>query len=116
MLQYHHIGRMFAQWPGLFFTEDLHTRQRCAKTHAAAHLRSLWGRIGTGAVMHQITAEKAAQLVFKYPLLIFEQQLPVGAGQPFPCCADQRQPLRVCLSQCFIGHCSSNSPSTCRKP
>jgi hypothetical protein len=55
--------------------------------------------------MHQITAEEATQLFFEHAPFFIQQKLPERAGQPLTGRADQCQPVRIGLSERFIGHC-----------
>ncbi|MNN56095.1 hypothetical protein D3C81_1710060 [compost metagenome] len=105
VLQHHHIGGVLAQRPGLLLTDDLDARQWRAEPHIALHLRRRRRRLGRRPVMHQVATEEAPQLVFEHAPFFIQQELAEGAGQPLTGCADQRQPVRISLSERFIGHC-----------
>ncbi|MOA02815.1 hypothetical protein D3C78_1222860 [compost metagenome] len=105
VLHHHHVGGMLAQGPGLLFADDLHPRQWCAKPDIALHLGCRGWRFGRRAVVHQVTAKEAPQFVFEHPALFIQQKLPEGTGQPLAGRADQCQPVRIRLSERFIGHC-----------
>ncbi|KPY67444.1 Hydroxyacylglutathione hydrolase [Pseudomonas syringae pv. syringae] len=68
--------------------------------HLGSHRRALrrW------AVMHQIATEITAQFFVENAPLLFEQKLPERPGKPFTGSADQCKPLRISLSERFIGH------------
>ncbi|MCY1452959.1 hypothetical protein D9M71_699230 [compost metagenome] len=106
VLQHYYIGGMLAQGPGLLLADDLDPRQRGTQAHVALHLprRGRW--LGAGAVMHQVTAKEASQLILEQALFFMQQQLPQGAGEPVPSQADQLQPVRVRLCKRFVSHCS----------
>ncbi|MNH10427.1 hypothetical protein D3C79_699060 [compost metagenome] len=106
MLQYHDIGGMLAQRPGLFFADNLDPGQRRAQAHVALHLRGLGRRFGAGAVVHQVTTKVTPQFFLKQALFLLEHKLPEGAGEPVAGQADQLQPLRIGLGEGLIGHCS----------
>ncbi|KPW60746.1 Hydroxyacylglutathione hydrolase [Pseudomonas caricapapayae] len=104
MLQHHDIGRVLAQWPGLLLANDLDTRQRRSEPHIALHLRRDRRGFRRGAVMHQITAEIPPQFFVENTPFLFEQKLPQRPRKPFTGSADQCKPLRIGLSERFIGH------------
>ncbi|RMT21853.1 Hydroxyacylglutathione hydrolase [Pseudomonas savastanoi] len=54
--------------------------------------------------MHQIAAEIPPQLFVENAPFLFEQKLPQRPGKPFTGSADQCKPLRISLSERFIGH------------
>ncbi|GBH18943.1 Biopolymer transport protein ExbD [Pseudomonas syringae pv. actinidiae] len=95
---------MLTQGPGLFFTDNLDARQRRTKPHIALHLRGDGRVLRRRPVMHQISAEITLQLFVENPPFFFEQKLPQRPRQPFTGSADQCKPLRISLSERFIGH------------
>lgn len=55
--------------------------------------------------MHQVAAEEAPQLVVEHAPFFIQQKLPQWPGQPLTGSTDQGQPVRIGLSERFIGHC-----------
>ncbi|MNI26432.1 hypothetical protein D3C73_801300 [compost metagenome] len=105
VLQHHHIGGMLAQRPGLLFADNLDPRQRRAQAYIALDLRCRRRGLRRRAVMHQIATKKAPELFFEHAPFFVQQKLPDWTGQPLAGLADQCQPVRIRLSERFIGHC-----------
>ncbi|MNP02849.1 hypothetical protein D3C76_947110 [compost metagenome] len=106
MLQHHHVGSVLAQRPGLFFADNLHTRQGRTKAHVTLHLGGSGRWLGAGPVMHEIAAKEAPELFFQQFVLLLEHQLPKWAVEPLTGQADQLDPVRVGLCKSLVGHCA----------
>ncbi|MCY1350776.1 hypothetical protein D9M69_370180 [compost metagenome] len=104
MLQQDRIGGMLAEWPGLLFADDLHSRQIGPQVDPALDLPGPGGALRRWPVVHHVATEQPRQLLVQQQPLLLEQLLAERPGEPGARATDQRQPFGVGFGEEGVGH------------